>query len=282
MTANRSRAEPLPTTGPTARTIALALRYGFPLLCSRYRGVEQFTYKAFCAIEVLKEELHMMFRATYNGRFRKGETMTRIAAAAFVFAALMAGACNKNESKTTAPATWRNPDFSGGALNALFVIGVGRDDEHRKIYENQMVAALQREGLIAQASWGLFPESEPLGAEDVLQAVGEGRFDGIVLTRLLSADEQLEFVTGQPQHVPASNRHGYMFDYEQSYAAVHEAEYYRADVTYNLEATIYAASDGTKVWAARSEALDPYTVNEVAKSATRLLTRKMKADGLIR
>lgn len=204
-----------------------------------------------------------------------------IGAAVLALAMFVAGACSKNEPKTTVPGTWRDPDFSGGAFSSIFVIGVGRDDEHRRLYENSMVSALQKEGATAEASWGLFPQSEKLNKDEVLKTVGQRGFEAIVLTRLLSVDEQLEHVPEKTTYVPASNLDLYMLDYDQDYEVVHEPGYYKTRTTFNVETTLYTASDGRKVWWALSETVNPESVEEIIESVTTVVAKKMKSDGLI-
>ena len=48
-------------------------------------------------------------------------------------------------ARTTLPAEWRNPELSAEPFRTLFVIGIGRSDEYRRLYEDSMVHALHEE-----------------------------------------------------------------------------------------------------------------------------------------
>lgn len=192
------------------------------------------------------------------------------------------GACKKNESKTTVPGSWRNPEHSDQTFSSFFVIGIGRNDARRRLYENRMVQALERHGAKAQASWSVFPDSEELNKEDVLAVVAKGGFDGVILTQVLGVDQQHQYVEGRTTYVPTSNVDLYMPDYDQKYDVVREPGYYETKTTFNVETVLYTADEGTKIWWALSETVNPDTVEEIIESVANAAADRMKADGLIR
>ena len=201
-----------------------------------------------------------------------------LGATVLALSALSAGACSKSESKTTIPATWRNPEFTGAPFSKLFVIGVGRNGDYRRLYEDSMVRALDGEGARAQASWVLFPENDKLEAEKVIPAVREGGFDAVVIARLLSVDDEVEYVPGKP---PASSDL-YMSGYNDAYAVNSDPGYYRTNIKYRVETALYSIRDGMPVWLARSDTVNPDSVGEVIQSMSSSVAKRMKSEGLIR
>jgi len=199
------------------------------------------------------------------------------AAAVFALSVLAASACSKSQSKTTIPATWRNPEFIGEPFGKLFVIGVGRNAAYRRLYEDHMVQALGAQGAMAEASWVAFPENDKLDPTKVLSAVSEGDFDAIVITRLLSVDEEMEYVPGKP---PTSSDL-YMAGYDKAYAVNSDPGHYARKTKYRVETALYSARDGIVVWLVRSETVNPDSVEEVIQSVSSSVAKKMKADGLI-
>lgn len=190
---------------------------------------------------------------------------------------LATGACSKSQTKTTIPATWRNPEFTGEPFGKLFVIGVGRNAAYRRLYEDHMVQALGAQGAMAEASWVTFPENDKLDPTKVLSAVSEGDFDAIVITRLLSVDEEMEYVPGKP---PTSSDL-YMAGYDKAYAVNSDPGHYARKTKYRVETALYSARDGIVVWLVRSETVNPDSVEEVIQSVSSSVAKKMKADGLI-
>jgi hypothetical protein len=220
--------------------------------------------------------LRQLLRATTFARVF-GRTIV-VVAAVLALSMLTAGACSKNETKTTIPATWRNPEFTGAPFSKLFVIGVGRNGDYRRLYEDSMVRALEAEGARAQASWALFPENDKLEAEKVMSAVSKGDFDAVVIARLLSVDDEVEYVPGKP---PTSSDL-YMSGYNDAYAVNSDPGYYRTNIKYRVETALYSIRDGMPVWLARSDTVNPDSVGEIIESVSSGVAKRMKSEGLIR
>jgi hypothetical protein len=201
-----------------------------------------------------------------------------IGAAVLALSALTASACSKSQTKTTTPVTWRNPDFTGEPFSNLFVMGVRRNADYRRLYEDHMVRALEGEGVTARASWVMFPDDDQLEAKNVVRAVSQGNFDAVVIARLLSVDDEVEYVPGKP---PTSSDE-YMSGYNEAYAVNSDPGYYRTNTLYSVETALYSIRDEMLVWVVRSETVNPDSVREVIQSVSSSVAKKMKADGLIR
>ena len=203
---------------------------------------------------------------------------TLAAAAVFALSVLAASACSKSQSKTTIPATWRNPEFIGEPFSKLFVLGVGRNGTYQATLRGQHgPSARSAQGATAEASWVAFPENDKLDPAKVLSAVSQGDFDAIVITRLLSVDEEMEYVPGKP---PTSSDL-YMAGYDKAYAVNSDPGHYARKTKYRVETALYSARDGIVVWLVRSETVNPDSVEEVIQSVSSSVAKKMKADGLI-
>ena len=204
--------------------------------------------------------------------------ITFIAALALASGTLGASACKKSQTRTTIPAAWRNPEFSGVPFSKLFIIGVARNGEYRRLYENSLVRALEGEGAVAQASSAVFPEDEELDGVRLLEAVRSGGFDAVVITRLKSVDEEPVYVPGNP---PTSSDL-YMAGYDDAYAVNSEPGYYKMALKYRLETALYTARDAMVVWVVESETTDPQSVDEIIQSVSALIAKQLKAEALIR
>lgn len=203
---------------------------------------------------------------------------TIIAAIALASVAFGTSACHKSQARTTIPAAWRNPEFSGVPFGKLFIIGVARNDEYRRLYENSLVRALEGEGAVAQASSAVFPQDEELDDVQLLEAVKSGGFDAVVITRLKSVDEEPVYVPGNP---PTSSDL-YMAGYDEAYALNSDPGYYKMALKYRLETALYSARDAMVVWVVESETTDPQSVDEIIQSVSALIAKQLKAEALIR
>jgi hypothetical protein len=191
-------------------------------------------------------------------------------------------ACSK--SKTTIPLSWRNPGYEQTTFEKLFVIGVGENEEARRLFEDTFARALAEEGATAQASWGLLPQSTRLTEEQIRGALEGGGFDGVLITRLLSVDQEQEYVPPSTYTVPSTHYgyYGYYGYYGTSYAVVHEPGYFQTNTRFRLETNLYSVAARGLVWSGQSETLNPDSLAEVIDSMTAAVAKRLKEEGLIR
>jgi len=192
-------------------------------------------------------------------------------------------ACSK--SKTSIPLTWRNPGFEDVSFEKLFVIGVARD-EGRRLFEDEFVEALVAKGAEAEPSWTLLPQKEQLTKEEILGSVDGGRYDGVLVTRLLSVEKDQEYVPPKSYTVPKVHHgygyYGYYDYYVTSYATVHEPGYFKTDTTFRLETNLFSVATGGLVWSGQSETVNPDSVSEVIDSVTAAVAAELAKEKLIR
>lgn len=186
--------------------------------------------------------------------------------------------CQKDEPvKTTMPVAWRNPDFSGQPFSKIFVIGVGRNDTYRRLYEDSMVRALESDAVEAQASWTLFPEPGKLDPPRVLVEVKHREFDAVVIARLRHVSETEEFVPARP----ATSSDLYMSGYDKAYAVNSAPAHYEKRTTYQVETSVYSTREDLLAWVVLSDTVDPESVEVVIHSVSEVVAKQMKAEGLL-
>jgi hypothetical protein len=165
-------------------------------------------------------------------------------------------------------------------IKSLLVMGVGEDEDMRRLFENAFARALTNDGTKAEASWERLPQSRLLTAQEIDTAIDAGGFDGVVVTRLVRVDDEREWVEGRTLRVQRARLfEGY---YQGSYKVVHEPGYYRGSKTYRLETNVYSVSDGLLVWSAESATVDPKSAQDGIDSMTQTVASKLKEHGLIR
>jgi hypothetical protein len=225
---------------------------------------------------------HLRVTRVRLGSGRRGATRARVLVVVLL-AAVTAAACSAaTPSKTTIPRSERVAGYEGMAFESLFVIGVGEDNEARKLFEDAFSDALATSGARAQPSWGLLPQSTLLTEQELEAAVGTDDFDGVLITRLVSVDEEHEYVEGRTYSERHPRYRYYKGYYKGSYKVVHEPGYYETKTTYRLETNLYAVSDGSLVWSADSNTVDPDSVDEGIDSMTLAIVAKLEEEGLIR
>ncbi|MBW1761751.1 MAG: hypothetical protein JRJ64_09630, partial [Deltaproteobacteria bacterium] len=122
----------------------------------------------------------------------------------FLFLVAMSALAACSQTKTSIPLSWRNPSVEHTVFKKLFVIGIGENDGGRRLFEDTFAKALAERGTSAQASWGLLPQTTQLTEEQIRGAIEGGNFDGVLITRLLSVDQNQEYVPPSTYTVPTS------------------------------------------------------------------------------
>lgn len=203
---------------------------------------------------------------------------THAAIALLALLLLAAAGCQKeSQTQTTVPAAWRNPDLPRVPFTKLFVIGVGRNDEYRRLYEDSMVRALREQGAGAQASWALFPQAEKLDAARVLVDVEQQGFDAVVIARLRSVHEKEEYVPASP----LTSSDAFMSGYEEAHAVKSSPAHFKTNTTYRVETSVYSVRDQMAAWLVLSDTVNPESVQDVIHSVSARIAAQMKAEGLV-
>jgi len=195
-------------------------------------------------------------------------------------------ACSK--TSTSISQSYRNPGYEQTVFQKLFVIGVAQNQESRKAFEDTFASAIANEGGRAQASWGVLPDSTQLSEEQIRGAIEGGGFDGVLITRLLSVDEDKEYTPASTYNNPRTTYYGggygyggYYGFYGTTYAKVHEPGYFETSTTFRLETNLYSVATNSLVWTGQSETVDPESISDVRASMTAAVARKLKEEKLI-
>jgi len=211
------------------------------------------------------------------------ETHARIwALVGVLLAAGMAASCSEaKSSKTTIPQSSRIRGHEGMTFKNLFVIGVGENEESRRLFEDAFAKVLTSGDTRAQPSWGILPQSTLLTEQELDAAVRSGDFDGVLITRLVGVDEEEQYVEGRSYSERHPRYRHYKGYYKGSYEVVHEPGYFKTKTTYRLETNLYAVSDGALVWSAQSHTVDPESIAEGIDSLTEAVAGKLREEASI-
>jgi hypothetical protein len=198
--------------------------------------------------------------------------------------------CAKNSGTNTALSVVRITEDMGGPFSKILVVGVGRDNERRRVYEYSMVNALTSRGARAETSYRLFPQSDVISDQAMVSAVSDGDYDAVVITRLVWVSEKMEYVRGETRRIPSSNwgftsapsRNFFVGAYSDSYELVHTPGYYQKNVKYSVETMLFSMRrDGIKVWSALSETVNPQSTEALIDQIASVVAEAMEDQGLI-
>lgn len=175
---------------------------------------------------------------------------------------------------------WRSPDYTGGPLNRILVVGVAKEDLSRRIYEDGLAAALSGDGTTAVSSYRQVPGTGRPSEARLKSAVRAGGFDGLLVTRLRKVDSQTTYVPPRTYTVPRHyvTCYGYI---TTAYDVVHHPGYLRQDTIVQLETNLYDARTDQLLWSGRSDTMNPKSVQDAIDSVARALASELRKAGMV-
>jgi|GEM_PF-904454 len=188
---------------------------------------------------------------------------------------------------TTMSSTWKKGDYEGRQFSKILVVVEASTKQGRVNSENTIVDRLQKEGINATNSLGVFPLNEnvqSLSPEEIESRILEGDYDGVLVSSLVDANSRQVREGGGVYSEPVYYRYGRRV--RMGYVHVQEPEYYRQQTTYVLETQLYdtkdAASKESVVWSGQSEETDPSSVESAVKAYSKKLVNTLISSGVIK
>jgi hypothetical protein len=153
-----------------------------------------------------------------------------------------------NACATTAlTSVWKNETYQGGPLRKIFIIGVDRNQEMKRLLENEFVLQLEAKGIDAVPSYTVLPEDTILEKEMINAKISELRIDSVLITTLVDITET-EAYESSTFYAPT----GFYGYYTQCCYSV------MSGYNVEIETRIFDAHYDTLIWSALSATvLDP-------------------------
>ena len=136
---------------------------------------------------------------------------------------------------------WKDPGLGNKKYTHILVIGVAKQPDRRKFYEDEFARQLTRHGIMAIASHTIIPRDKMQDKETIVKSIEGLNVDGVIVTRLQGIKEQKEVPHGKTYQVP----YGYynnMYDYyDNSFSTAPSRSYAETHEYLQLESNLYDA-----------------------------------------
>ncbi len=160
---------------------------------------------------------------------------------------------------------WMDRSLKDLPLTNILVIAAKKNAVSRRIWEDGFVAELSAHQVACTPSYRLFPKAVP-DTQEVVAAVGEKKFDGVLVVRRLATDIAT-------YDKPA---------YNTIYREVTESVSSDTLKIMRHEITLWSTKEnGQLMWAGTGETLDPTSREEVRGEITGLIIPELARQGLI-
>lgn len=199
-------------------------------------------------------------------------------------AALSTGGC----ATTKLTDSWKSPDapakFNFSKILAAFVTG---DDAMRRTTEDYLVLRLGPDR--TTPSYKVVPASETQDMEKAKVRVKEAGFDGAIVLRVVSVDQEDTYAPPAAYTGSVSVSSGYYGGYYGSFwgywgtgwPMVYSPGYIKSDRVVRVETLVYSVTDDKILWGARTQTTNPASVLRAVDDIADAVAARLKKDGLI-
>jgi hypothetical protein len=178
--------------------------------------------------------------------------------------------------------TWTEPTAAGRApMKKILVIGMSQDMANRRIFEDSLVKSLTAYKVAATPSYSTLPEGK-ITEEQLREAVAEGGFDGVIITRLISMDEKTEYVPPSMASGPYYGWGPYWSGYGMWYGAVYSPGYMVNTTIVRLQTRLWGTGgEGKPLWTGVSESTDVSQVRNLSEQVSFMVAKDLVRNKLI-
>ena len=182
---------------------------------------------------------------------------------------------------TTFDAVWTDPNYQGGKLQDVLVIGVAREQTNRRLFEDKFVVQLKSYGTNAIASYTIILSEEKLDKKAVESEIKTLGVDAVIVTRLVNMKQQEQYIPRSGKYGTRSIEDGWYGGYSRSYERTNAPGYFAVYEVARLETTIYDTQTEKQIWSSLSNTIIESSVENAVESVIKALIKSLSDNQLI-
>ncbi len=179
--------------------------------------------------------------------------------------------------------SWQEPAFGDKPLEKILVLGVFENDLNRRLYEDGVVKALEKENRVGITGYSLMPNTSDYDEkEEIRAAVAKTGADAVMLATLLGVEKEETYLPPTVTYQPSMGfRHGMYDYYAVSYERVIDPGYTITNTIVKLEITVFSVKTEKMIWAGATRSFNPKSGSKLVTETAELITKDMKKVGLL-
>ncbi len=179
--------------------------------------------------------------------------------------------------------SWEEPAFNDKPLEKILVLGVFKNDLNRRLYEDAVVKALEKENRVGITGYSLMPNTSDYDEkEEIVAAVGKAGADAVMLATLVGVKKEEKYMPPTVTYQPSMGfSHGMYNYYAVSYDRVVDPGYTVTNTIVKLEITVFSVKTEKMIWAGATRSFNPKSEEKLVKETAELITKDMKKVGLL-
>jgi len=178
-------------------------------------------------------------------------------------------------ASTTLRDSWMDPDYRGGSLRKILVVGVHPNATERRVFEDIFADQVVSTGAQAIPGWRAIPQDANIEEQAWNAAVEASGADALMLVRLLRVDTRTSVTTTV---VPAAPVFGYGWGYYNAWVAVPEVRQYEIAT---VETRVFDVRSRKLVWAGMTETFQPTSVAKETPGFARVILTELARRALV-
>ena len=175
---------------------------------------------------------------------------------------------------------WKDPELGKKKYTNILVIGVAKQPDRRKFYEDEFARQLGRQGVLALASHTIIPRDKMQDKDTIVKSIEGLRVDGVIVTRLQGIKEQKQVPHGKTYQVP----YGYhnMYDYyNSSFSTAPSRSYAESHEYLQLESNLYDVETEKLVFSVTTDTFVRQKFESRLTAYIETVVRQLKSNGLL-
>ncbi len=183
---------------------------------------------------------------------------------------------------------WKDPNTIDYKTNKVLVIGITKNEDARRLFENDLTSKLVSKGVNAVKSIDFFGESftSSKKTEEDLNIIEnkliESDFDAILISKVINSEDKVTFVKAFRNF--NDDFKNFKEDYYQNQDIYYSNEYYEETKIYHAETALYCICTGKErelLWRASIDITNPYKAESTIKDYVNLILKELKNQKLL-
>ena len=181
---------------------------------------------------------------------------------------------------TKVTGVWKDENYRG-TIRKVVVIGIFKEPDTRKIFEDEFADRLRARGVDATASHKIFSAAELPDKDVVIGYIRKHGADGVLVTRVVDTETVKTYVPGQAYGYAVPSYYGYYGSY-YSYSYSYRPGYTETEGYAYTETNLYGLGDEKLIWSGRSKTKFSATRYELIQTFVKTMLDGLSEAKLIR
>ena len=176
---------------------------------------------------------------------------------------------------------WIDRSFHESPLKQIFIIAIRKNPVQRRIWEDAFVSELSKKGVKATPSYILFPDALP-DTNQVIETVQGNGFDGILVTRILQKESNLNYVDSYVTSEGIVRYNPFKNTYSTYFRDVEHPGYIDSNIVYRRAIEVWAIRDKERIiWGATSNTREGNSMETAENIIADLVIPELSRYGII-